>query len=57
MARLSLTIDGLILQVEKVAMTAAMEIIASHVSPEDCLPELAQLAKDITIALACASSR
>ena len=52
MARLSLTIDGLILQVEKVAMTAAMEIIASHVAPEDCLPELTQLAKDITIALA-----
>ena len=53
MARLSLTIDGLqVFQVEKVAMTAAMEILASHVSPEECLPDLTQLAKDITVALA-----
>ena len=44
--------DGLILQVEKVAMTAAMEIIASHVTPDECLPELTQLAKDITVTLA-----
>ena len=52
MARLAITLDGLILQVEKVAMTAAMEIIASHVAPGECLPELTQLAKDITVALA-----
>ena len=52
MARLSITLDGLVMQVEKVAMTAAMEIIASHVAPEECLPELARLAKDLTVALA-----
>ena len=28
------------------------QIIASHVAPDDCLPELTQLAKDITVALA-----
>ena len=52
MARLAITLDGIILQVEKVVMTAAMEIIASHRSPDVCLPELTQLAKDITVALA-----
>ena len=52
MARLSITLDGLVMQVEKVAMTAAMEIIASHVAPEECLPELTRLAKDLTVALA-----
>ena len=51
MARLSLSFDGLVFQVEKVAVTAAMEIIASHVNPDDCLPALTQLAKDITVAL------
>ena len=49
MARLAITLDGLVMQVEKVAMTAAMEIIASHVAPEECLPELTQLAKDLTV--------
>ena len=43
--------DGLVLQVGKVVMTATMEIAASYRSPEDCLPALTQLAKDITIAL------
>ena len=51
-ARLSLSIDGLIFQMEKVATTAAMEIIASHVAPADCLSALTQLAKDLTMALA-----
>ena len=52
MARLAVTLDGLVMQVEKVAMTAAMEIIASHVAPEECLSELIQLAKDLTVARA-----
>ena len=52
MARLSITLDGLVMQVEKVAMTAAMEIVASHIAPEECLPELTRLAKDLTVALA-----
>ena len=52
LARLSVTLDGLVMQVEKVAMTAAMQIIASHVAPEQCLPELTQLAKDLTVSLA-----
>ena len=33
-------------------MTAAMEIVASHIAPEECLPELTRLAKDLTVALA-----
>ena len=52
MARLSITLDGLVMQVEKVAMTAAMEIVASHIAPDECLPELTRLAKDLTVALA-----
>ena len=52
MARLSITLDGLVMQVEKVAMTAAMEIVASHIAPGECLPELTRLAKDLTVALA-----
>ena len=51
MARLAITLDGLVLQVGKVVMTATMEIAASYRSPEDCLPALTQLPKDITIAL------
>ena len=51
MARLAITLDGLVLQVGKVVMTATMEIAASYQPPEDCLPALTQLAKDITIAL------
>ena len=52
MARLSITLDGLVMQVEKVAMTAAMEIVASHIAPDECLLELTRLAKDLTVALA-----
>ena len=33
-------------------MTAAMEIVASHIAPDECLPELTRLAKDLTVALA-----
>ncbi len=52
MARLAITLDGLALQLSKVVMTATMEIDASYWTPEDCLPSLTQLAKDVTTALA-----
>ena len=53
MVRLAITLDGLALQLSKVVMiTATMEIAASYQTPEDCLPSLTQLAKDVTAALA-----
>ena len=52
MATLAVTLDGLATQLSKVVMTATMEIAASYRTPENCLPSLTQLAKDVTIALA-----